>query len=132
MSIKVDVNRMKVDNFSEEAKSTLEKQIEKYAEDVIKEANLIEETIREDGASREITSNIVLQAVRKNKTYKKQKHNCFSICMKILSPLSILATGFLFDSNGYEKATGKMAMFILALVVACLSTVLQYWDDAKE
>ena len=74
MSIKIYINKIKVDNFSEDAKATLEKQIEKYAGDVIKEANLIEETIREDGASREITSNIVLQAVRKNKTYKKKKH----------------------------------------------------------
>lgn len=132
MSIKIYINKIKVDNFSEDAKATLEKQIEKYADDVIKEANLIEETIREDGASREITSNIVLQAVRKNKTYKKKKHHWFSVCMKILSPLSTLVTGFLFDLNGYEKATGKMVMFILALVVACLSTVLQYWDDIKE
>lgn len=132
MSIRVDIVRRKVDNFSEEAKATLEKQIEKYADDVIKEANIIEEIIREDGASTEVTSNIVLQAVRKNRTYKKKKCSKFSIFMKILSPLSILVTGFLYDSNGYENELAKMAAFICALVVACISTLLQYLDDIKE
>ena len=38
-----------------------------------KEANLLEEGIREEGANSEITSNILLQTVRKNiKFYKKK------------------------------------------------------------
>ena len=132
MSIKVCIEENKVDNFSEEAKQTLGKQLVKYADDVIKESNFIEETIREDGASREITSNIVLQAVRKNKTTKKKKCSKFSLCMKILSSISILVTGLLYDSKGYENDSDKMTKFIVALIIACVSTVLQFWDDIKE
>ena len=47
--------------------------MDKYADDIIKEANLIEEAIREDRANTEITSNIVLQAVRKNKSNLSKK-----------------------------------------------------------
>jgi hypothetical protein len=83
--------------------TTLKKQIEKYADDIIKEANLIEEGIREDGASTEITSNIVLQAVRKNKTYHNKKSNKTLLITKIVSALSLLITGFLFDSSGYQN-----------------------------
>ena len=67
VAVQVNIDDNKIDNFSDGAQTTLKKQMEKYADDIIKEANLIEEAIREDGANTEITSNIVLQAVRKNK-----------------------------------------------------------------
>ena len=50
VAVQVNIDENKIDNFSDGAKTTLEKQIEKYTDDIIKEANLIEEAIREDGA----------------------------------------------------------------------------------
>ena len=60
VAVQVNIDENKIDNFSDGAQTTLKKQMEKYADDIIKEANLIEEAIREDGANTEITSNIVL------------------------------------------------------------------------
>lgn len=60
VAVQVNIDDNKIDNFSDGAQTTLKKQMEKYADDIIKEANLIEEAIREDGANTEITSNIVL------------------------------------------------------------------------
>ena len=103
MAIQITIDEDKIDNFSNDAQTTLKKQIDKYADDIIKEANLIEEGIRENGASTEITSNIVLQAVRKNKTYhNNKKSNKILLITKIVSALSLLITGFLFDSSGYD------------------------------
>ncbi len=112
MAIQVNIDDNQIDNFSAGAQTTLKKQIEKYATDIIKEANLIEEAIREDGASTEITSNIILQAVRKNKTNNNKKSNKGLLITKIVSALSLLVTGFLFDSAGYQNNVIKLIMLI--------------------
>ena len=128
MAVQVNIDDSKIDNFSVGAQTTLKKQIEKYADDIIKEANLIEEALREDGASTEITSNNVLQAVRKNKTNHNRKPNI----TKVVSSLSLLVTGFLFDSAGYQNNVIKLIAFIVCLIVASVSTVLQFVLEDRE
>ena len=131
MAVQVNIDDSKIDNFSVGAQTTLKKQIEKYADDIIKEANLIEEALREDGASTEITSNNVLQAVRKNKTNHNRKPNRTLLITKVVSSLSLLVTGFLFDSDGYQNNVIKLIAFIVCLIVASVSTVLQFVLDQK-
>lgn len=132
MAVQVNIDDNKIDNFSVGAQTTLKKQIEKYADDIIKEANLIEEALREDGASTEITSNNVLQAVRKNKTNHNKKPNRSLLITKIVSSLSLLVTGFLFDSTGYQDNVIKLIAFIICLIVASVSTVLQFVLEDRE
>lgn len=126
MAVQVNIDDNKIDNFSDGAQTTLKKQMEKYADDIIKEANLIEEAIREDGANTEITSNIVLQAVRKNRSNPSKKPNRFLLLTKIISSFSLLITGFLFDSSGYQNNVLKLIAFVVCLIVASVSTVLQF------
>lgn len=90
MSLQVNINDDKINNFSNDAILEFEKQLEKYGDNIIKEANLIEEADRVDGASTEITSNIVLQAVRKNKISNTKKINKTLIVVKIISVFSFL------------------------------------------
>lgn len=132
MTIRIDIDEDKVDNLSDGARSTFNQQIEKYADDIIKEANLIEEAIRENGANAEITSNIILQAVRKNKTIYGKKTDIGIIIIKIVSSFSLLITGFLFDSSGYQNNLLKFLLFILFLIIASVSTVLQFINEVKE
>ena len=132
MAVQVNIDDNKIDNFSDGAQTTLKKQMEKYADDIIKEANLIEEAIREDGANTEITSNIVLQAVRKNKSNPSKKPNRFLLITKIISSFSLLITGFLFDSSGYQNNVSKLIAFVVCLIVASVSTVLQFVFEDRE
>ena len=132
MAIQVNIDDSKVDNFSNNAQNTLKNQMEKYADDIIKEANLIEEAIREDGANREITSNIILQAVRKNKTNQGKKNSKWLVFSKILSTLSLLVTGFLFDPTGYQDNVIKLTAFIIFLIIASASTAIQIVLENKE
>lgn len=133
VAIQITIDEDKIDNFSNDAQTTLKKQIDKYTDDIIKEANLIEEGIRENGASTEITSNIVLQAVRKNKTYhNKKKSNKILLITKVVSALSLLITGFLFDSSGYENNKLGLIAFVVFLIIASVSTVLQFVFEDKE
>ncbi len=132
MSLQVNINDDKINNFSNDAILEFEKQLEKYGDNIIKEANLIEEADRVDGASTEITSNIVLQAVRKNKISNTKKINKTLIVVKIISVFSLLLTGFLFDSSGYKEETVKLVLFIICLIIASVSTVLQFVFEDKE
>ena len=132
MAVQVNIDDNKIDNFSDGAQTTLKKQMEKYADDIIKEANLIEEAIREDGANTEITSNIVLQAVRKNKSNPSKKPNRFLLITKIISSFSLLITGFLFDSSGYQNNVLKLIAFVVCLIVASVSKVLQFVVEVRE
>ncbi len=132
MPLQANIDDGKIDNFSNEAKITLVKQMEKYGEDIINESNLIEQAIREAGASEEITSNIVLQAVRKNRTKRNQKSSKFLLITKIISSLSLLVVGFLFDSSGYQDKAIKFILFVIILIIACVSTVLQFVLEDKE
>lgn len=132
MAVQVNIDDNKIDNFSDGAQTTMKKQMEKYADDIIKEANLIEEAIREDGANTEITSNIVLQAVRKNKSNPSKKPNRFLLITKIISSFSLLITGFLFDSSGYQNNVSKLIAFVVCLIVASVSTVLQFVFEERE
>lgn len=132
VAVQVNIDDNKIDNFSDGAHTTLKKQMEKYADDIIKEANLIEEAIREDGANTEITSNIVLQAVRKNKSNPSKKPNRILLITKIISSFSLLITGFLFDSSGYQNNVLKLIAFVVCLIVASVSTVLQFVFEERE
>jgi len=51
---------------------------------------LVEEGIREEGANSEITSNIVLQAVRKNKNFTRKRPNIQLVIIKIIYYFSFL------------------------------------------
>ena len=128
MAVQVNIDENKIDNFSDGAKTTLEKQIEKYTDDIIKEANLIEEAIREDGASAEI----FLKAVRKNKNNHNRKANTSLIIIKIVSAFSLLITGFLFDSTGYQDNILKLVAFVVCLIIASVSTVLQFVFEERK
>lgn len=132
MAIQVNIADEKIDNLTTDAQATLKKQMEKYADDIIKEANLVEEAIREDGASTEITSNIILQAIRRNKNHSSKKSNKLLLIFKIVSALSLLITGFLFDANGYQDNTIRLVLFIIVLAIACVTTVLQFVFEERE
>lgn len=126
MSLRVEIDDIQMENMSEGAKETLGTQLRIYAENIIKEANLIEEGNREDGANLEITSNIVLQAIRRHKINTPKKKGKEMIILKIVSAFSLLITGFLFDANGYQNNIVKLVLFVIILIVACVSTVLQF------
>lgn len=95
-------------NLSGGAKEKLCEQTKEYADELLKEANLIEEGNRAVGAQSEITSNIIMQAanVKKSRYFAENKPPIWLKIAKIVSTLSCLVTGFLFDTNGYQDNLG--------------------------
>lgn len=132
VAIQVNISDDKIDNLSTSAQKTLKKQVEKYADDIIKEANLIEEAIREDGANTEITSNIILQAVRKNKTNHRKKSNKGLFLAKCISTFTLLFTGYLFDLDRFKSNAELLIVFLIVFVIASISTLFQFLLEDKE
>ena len=110
MALQVEIDDIQMENMSDGAKEILGTHLKNYAENIIKEATLIEEGNREDGANREITSNLVLQAVRKYKSNPPKKEGKGLIVLKITSAFSLLITGFLFDESGYQDNIIKLVL----------------------
>lgn len=130
--IQINIDENKVGNFTDQARDTLKEQMGKYADNIIKESNLIEESIREDGANAEITSTIVIQAVRKSKSDIRKKPRSRRIIIRVVSSFSTLITGFLFDASGYGHNFTKLIFFIIFLIIASVSTAIQIVLEEKE
>lgn len=128
MEIKYVIPDNKVCNFTEDAKKRLEEQSYKYTLEIIRESERIEEFFREDGASTEITDNIVHQAVRKNRT--EPKKNKKLIFLRIVAEILIFISGLMFIpekfiSNsslniGYSVAYLLVTLFALGTSMASI------------
>ena len=125
MNFHVEIPDEEMENMSEDAKNELHEQLNIYVKSVIREVCLIEEGSREEGANREITSSMIKLAVKKYKSNKPKKNGMGLIILKLVSWFSLLITGFLFDSNGYQNHFFKLILFVFMLILACVSTVLQ-------
>lgn len=129
MAIRVEVDDDKLTNFSRGAQDTLKNQLERYADDIIKEANLIEEGLRENEANTEITSSFVIQAVRKSKTIRPKRKSKYSLFIKIVAFVFVLITGALFDLEAIQTSTGRLIAFIITFVIASITTILQFIEE---
>ncbi|WP_434296295.1 hypothetical protein [Clostridium sporogenes] len=124
MKLEIDIDDRTIAYLSSDAKQALKKQAQTYVKDVINEASLIEEAIRESGANSEITSNHILQAVRKNKKKFVVKKPKYVTAMNIINPFALLFTGWLFDKDGYAGNQIKLAMFIIMLIIATITIII--------
>lgn len=114
-------------DFSGNAKDKLKERTIAYAEELIREARLLEEGQREDGAKTEITSNIITRAAMVKRTIgiEKKVPRWLKIC-KIVSVISCAMAGFFFDPNGYTDKLAMLIAFIIFFAIACISTVLMF------
>lgn len=104
MNFNIDIDDTNLANLSNGAKSKLQEQTQEYANELLKEAALIEEGDRQEGANSEITSNIIMRAVRvrRNRNLIERKTPKWLIVCKFISTVSWAISGFLFDPSGYQ------------------------------
>lgn len=133
MRISFDIPDDQVDNLSSSAKTTLEGEIKKYTDSVIKEANLIEQGFREDGASEEITSSTIIQAVRKSKIHKRKKSSkTMTILIKSAASVTAFIAGVLTDLDAMQKSSFRTILVLIFFALACFTGILQFVDEEKE
>ena len=132
MQIQFDVSDNKLTNFSQAAKNQLTEQAKLHILEIIREANTTEKLIREDGAAHEITENIVVLAIRRNKTVHKK--NVGIIILKILSEIFLFISGLLFVPEYFINSNKTLNMpylifFIIFLAVSLILTITMHFKS---
>ena len=79
--------------------------------DIIREAEKVEESLLEYGATSEITGNIIFQAVRTLRNHPNKKIKWVTLLVKILSELLLFIAGCLFNQNNFAKNTTQFYWF---------------------
>lgn len=130
MEIKYEIADDKVRNFTDSAKNRLQEQSQKYTLDIIDEAEKIENLIRENGASTEITDNIVFQAVRRNRTEKKKSIKI--IVIRIVAELLLFISGLMFLPEMFitSESTFNLEYFVIFAIItltALITTIVTYF-----
>lgn len=130
MEIKYEIADDKIRNFTDSAKSRLQEQSQKYTLEIISEAEKVEELIRENGASTEITDNIIFQAVRRNKTEKKKSIK--TILIRIAAEILLFVSGLMFMPEMFITAEntfnlGYFVTFAIVTLIALVATIVTYF-----
>ncbi len=134
MQISFDLSNDELTHFSQGAKNRLAEQARQYTLEIISEANKVEEMIRENGASQEITESIVVQAIRRNKTIRKK--NIRTIILKILSEILLFISGLLFLPDMFIKSDNTLNMFyfiffLLLITISLILTIIMHFKDGE-
>ena len=130
LEIKYEIADDKIRNFTDSAKSRLQEQSQKYTLEIISEAEKVEELIRENGASTEITDNIIFQAVRRNKTEKKKSIK--TILVRIAAELLLFISGLMFIPERFITTEntfnlGYFVAFAIVTLIALVATIVTYF-----
>ena len=134
LQINFDLSDAELTHFSQGAKNRLTEQAKQYTLEIISEANKVEEMLRENGASQEITESIVVQAIRRNKTVRKK--NIGAIILKILSEILLFISGLLFLPDMFIKSDNTLNMpyfifFLLLITVSLILTIIMHFKDGE-
>lgn len=130
MEIKYEIADDKIRNFTDSAKSRLQEQCQKYTLEIISEAEKVEELIRENGASTEITDNIIFQAVRRNKAERKKSIK--TILVRIAAEILLFISGLMFIPEMFitKESTfnlGYFVAFAIVTLIALVATIVTYF-----
>ena len=130
MEIKYEIADDKVHNFTSSAKNRLKEQSQRYTLEIINEAEKVEKFIRENGASPEITDNIIFQAVRRNRTDKKK--NIKFITLRIIAELLLFVSGLMFTPEIFVTSENTFnieyfVIFAIITLIALITTIATYF-----
>lgn len=131
MEIKYTIEDRKLQNFTDEAKTKLSEQSQKHTLEIINEAGKIEESLREYGATSEITGNIIFQAVRSLKNRPIRKHKWVTVVLKILSELLLFVAGCLFSQENFAENPAQFYWFCGIFCVAVILTVALHFKEGE-
>lgn len=130
LEIKYEIPDDKVRSFTGGAKKRLCEQAKTFTIEIVNEAEKVEGLIRENGATVEITENIVFQAIRRNKTGKKK--NVKIIVMRVFADLFLFVSGLMFIPEMFITSDKTLNItyfigYIIVTLIAFIFTVVTYF-----
>lgn len=130
--MQINVGDDKLTNYSSSAKGELQKQLISHADLIIKESNLIEYALREENTNSEITATIVASAAKKSQVNRPKKYSPVKIIVKIISWISMIFVGALFDIEKCQNSTTQLVWLIIVIVIATGTSILQFfWEESR-
>lgn len=131
MEIKYDIEDTKLRNFTEEAKAKLKEHSRDHTIDIVNEAEKIEASLREHGASPEVTGSIVFQAIRAMKNRPIKKFKWVTVLLRIFSELLLFLAGCLFNQGNFAKDTSQFYRFCGVFFLAVILTVALHFKEGE-
>ena len=131
MEIKFNIYDNKVAKFTNDSKNRLLIEAKKHIDNVINESDKVEDFLCENGASHEITENIVFQAIRRNQTISKIKTKKSVRLLKILSEFSLFISGLMFDQEKFSTDIFYFVAFSGIFIFALIITIIMHVKDGE-
>ncbi len=131
MEVKFSIDDNKVKCFTDGAKDELKMNVENYTLVIIGEAERVEAYSNADAQS-VITPSHVKQAVMKSKTNPSRKHGAWYIICQIITWITALVAGGLFDTETFKTDTNQMLLCIALSVVSTGCFIATLFADNYE
>lgn len=122
MRIEFEIPDEKVQNFSQEAKTELNKQSNRLAVEIVDEAGRIEASRRLPETNSEVTQSNVKEAATQPRMFVAKKSSRKSKIIQIVAFASTLVAGSLLDTEKF-KETNHVVWFIVTSFAAIGTTV---------
>lgn len=123
MPITVNVSESKLTDLSIQAKEELVSATTRYVEDIIDEANRLEAADSGEQNRPEITRSTIKDAVLYLKKYPKKKRTSSTyVLLQIVSAISMLLTGCLFNVDKFRTDNSWLIWFLIMAAIAFTST----------
>jgi hypothetical protein len=125
LPVRIEIPDASLTYFSSEAKNELENHLKKYSTEIIKEAERIEESLKEDTSTPEITRQVIKQSVTSCKNvYGTRKQPWRTIVKKITATLGMAISGYLCDFDKFKESTPHLFIFMIFAISGTVAAIL--------
>jgi hypothetical protein len=129
MPLQLTISDQATQYLNEQARLVARERVERYADDVLKEAGRLEAAASGAGGDPEITSSMVRDAdLLLRRGYRKPPRNRWLIAAQLVAPLGGILTGFLGQTDFLQKP-GLLVLFIAVLTITIITTVVSVFKD---
>ncbi len=132
MDITIEINDVRLEHYSLEAKNELQKQLTIIADNLAEEANRIEAGRRLPTSNSEVTQSDVSTAGILSKMNQRDKKSRWWYIYQIISTFSGVFSGWLFDEDKLKQESWRLYIFLLCLIVFVISTLLTFTKDGNK
>ena len=130
MEIKFEIDNNKVQNFTDGAKNRLSLQAQKYTEDVINEAEKVEELLKRRWCvTRNNRKYCIFKQFVEIRTPIKHRRKWGITVIKILSELLLFISGLLFNQEALSTNIVYFSVFSLVFISALIITIIMHVKD---
>lgn len=132
MELSIIINDARLEHYSVDAKTELNKQLTVIAENLAEEANRIELGRRLPNSKAEVTQSDVVSASIISRISSRHKKNKWMYITQFVATFSGLAVGLIFDEDKFRTESWRLYAFMFLLIVLVVSTVLTFIQDGNK